>query len=87
MIISGFQPANSNIVFTWFHPVPMRANATLAAFGGTWSAVNSAAGPIYSNVGSNAMNVYVTVNAGISNANQSSRYSEVGAYIEVGCEL
>lgn len=87
MIISGFQPANSNIVFTWFHPQPMRSSPSIAAFGGTWSAVNSAAGPLYSNVGANAMNVYITVNGGIGNTNQSSRYSEIGAYIEVGAEL
>ena len=87
MIISGYQPASTNIVTTWFHPQPMRTSPSLAAFGGSWSAVNTAAGPYYSNVGSNAMNVYITVNGGIGNTNQSSRYSEVGAYIEVGAEL
>jgi hypothetical protein len=87
MIISGYQPAGTNIVDTWFHPVPMRTSPSLAAFGGTWSAVNTAAGPYYSNVGANGMNVYITVNGAITNANQSSRYSETGAYIEVGAEL
>ena len=87
MIITGFQPANTNIAATGFHPVVMRATPSSSAFGGTWSAVNSAAGPLTSNPGTNALNVYITVNGGIGNTNQSARYSEIGAYIEVNAEL
>lgn len=87
MYISGYQPANSNIIFTWFHPIQMRANPTISAFGGTWSALNSASYPTVGNIGSVSMVVFITVNPGIGNTNQSGRYSEVGAYVEAGAEL
>jgi hypothetical protein len=87
MYLSGYQPANSSIIFLYFHPVVMRANPTLSSFGGTWSSVNSATGPNFGNVGVNGMNVAIVVNGGISNANQSAMFSTVGAFIEVGAEL
>jgi len=87
MLITGYQPANTNIFSTWHHPQPLRATPSFSAFGGTWSPLNSPSDIVILASGQNAISAYITVNPSISNANQSSRISAVGAFYEVSAEL
>lgn len=86
--ISGYQPASTNIIYTYFHPVPMRATPSIAQRVGTWSLINTPDQPIVSGASSLSYFVYIKVNASISNANQSAAYTSGSTtYIEMGAEL
>jgi hypothetical protein len=87
MLITGYQPANTNIFVTWFHPQPMRATPSFSSFGGTWSPLNTPSDITLLAVGQVAISYYITVNASISNANQSSRIAAIGAFYEVSAAL
>lgn len=86
--VSAYQPASSSIIMTYRHPVVMRDTPSLAQRVGTWTVVNSAGQPTIANVSKESYQLFVTVNAGISNAFQSSAYTaSTSTYLEFGAEL
>ena len=86
--ISGFQPANSPVVSTFFHPVPMRATPSLAQRVGTWSLVNSPSQPSLSGVSSTSYHAFINVNPAIGAGNQSSAFTvNSSTYLEFSAEL
>lgn len=88
LYFSGFQPANTYIVVTLLHPVPMRAIPSLAQRVGTWAVINTPTQPGPGGVGTKSYYIAFQVNAGISNANQSAVYTNsTGHYLEFGAEL
>jgi len=86
--LAGYQPASTNIIFTYFHPVTMRATPSLASKVGTWLLINSASQPIIGGASAQSYYAYITVNAGITNANQSGAYTNNSTtYFEFSSEL
>ena len=88
MYLSGYQPALTNIIFTFFHPVQMRATPSLAQKVGTWLLINSPDQPIVGSPSIYCYFVYIKVNSGIGNTNQSAAYtSNSSTYLEFSAEL
>jgi hypothetical protein len=88
LYISGYQPASTNIVATYFHPVTMRANPSLAQKVGTWLLINTPSQPIIAAASSTSYSVYIIVNSGIGNTNQSGAYTNNSTtYFEFSSEL
>jgi len=86
--LSGYQPASTNIIFTYFHPVTMRATPSLAQKVGTWLLLNTPSQPIIGGASTKSYYAYITVNAGITNANQSGAYTNNSTtYFEFSSEL
>jgi hypothetical protein len=86
--LSGFAPALANIIFTYFHPVQMRATPSLAQKVGTWLLINSPDQPIVGGQSIYSYYIYIKVNSGISNANQSGAYTNnTSTYLEFSSEL
>jgi hypothetical protein len=86
--ISGYQPASTPIIQTYRHPVVMRTTPSIAQRVGTWTVINSATQPTVYSASQDSFNVQVTVNSGISNANQSgARSASTSTYLEFGAEL
>jgi hypothetical protein len=86
--LAGYQPASTNIIFTYFHPVTMRATPSLAQKVGTWLLINAASQPIIGGASTKSYYAYITVNAGITNANQSGAYTNNSTtYFEFSSEL
>ena len=86
--LAGYQPASTNIIFTYFHPVTMRATPSLASKVGTWLLINTASQPIIGGASTTSYYAYITVNAGITNANQSGAYTNNSTtYFEFSSEL
>ena len=88
LYISGYQPASTNIVATYFHPVTMRANPSLAQKVGTWLLINTPSQPIIAAASSTSYSIYIIVNSGIGNTNQSGAYTNNSStYFEFSAEL
>jgi len=86
--LAGYQPASTNIIFTYFHPVTMRDTPSLAQKVGTWLLINSPSQPIIGGASTKSYYAYITVNAGITNANQSGAYTNNSTtYFEFSSEL
>ena len=86
--LSGYQPASTNIIFSHFHPVEMRATPSLAQKVGVWALINTPSQPIIGSPSIYGYFIYITVNSGISNANQSAAYTNGSSnYLEFGAEL
>jgi hypothetical protein len=86
--LSGYQPSLTNIIFTFFHPVQMRATPSLVQKVGTWLLINSPNQPIVADPSIYSYFVYIKVNSGITSANQSAAYTQNSStYIEMGAEL
>jgi hypothetical protein len=86
--LTGYQPASTNIIFTYFHPVTMRATPSLAQKVGTWLLLNTPSQPIIGGASTKSYYAYITVNAGITNANQSGAYTNNSTtYFEFSSEL
>jgi hypothetical protein len=86
--LSGYQPASTNIIFSHFHPVEMRATPSLAQKVGVWAVINTASQPIIGQPSIYGYYIYITVNSGITNANQSAAYTNGSSnYLEFSAEL
>lgn len=85
---SCYQPATSYYRHTYFHPVPMRTDPTLAQRVGTWAVVNSASQADVYYATTHGYVIGFTTNAGVTNANQSAVYTNgSGNYLEFSAEL
>ena len=86
--LAGYQPASTNIIFTYFHPVQMRGTPSLAQKVGTWLLINAPDQPIIGGASISSYYIYIKVNSGISNANQSGAYTNnTSTYLEFSSEL
>jgi hypothetical protein len=87
--VSGYQPASTSIIYTYFHPVELRTTPTLATRIGTWTLTNTPSQPTVNAVSKTSYYISITVNAGISNANQSGARtkSDGTTYLEFSAEL
>ena len=86
--LSGYQPASTNIIFSHFHPVEMRATPSLAQKVGIWALINTPSQPIIGSPSIYGYFIYITVNSGITNANQSAAYTNGSSnYLEFSAEL
>jgi hypothetical protein len=86
--VSAYQPASSSIIMTYRHPITMRDTPSLAQRVGSWTVINSATQPTVANVSKESYQLSVTVNAGITNANQSAAYTaSTSTYVEMSAEL
>jgi hypothetical protein len=74
-----YQPASTNIYHTVPMPTVMRARPSSATVSGSWTVLNTSASPSVYDRGTNWMILLSTVNAGITNANQSGFYSSSGS--------
>lgn len=86
--LSGYQPASTNIIFSHFHPVEMRATPSLAQKVGVWALINTPSQPIIGQPSIYGYYIYITVNSGIGNTNQSAAYTNGSSnYLEFSAEL